>query len=44
VHVVEALVDFRKCAVVSNIFINLELALQVVWTVDYGFESVNKKD
>jgi len=27
VHVVEALVNFRKCAVVSNIFINLEFAL-----------------
>jgi len=27
VHVVEAFVDFCKCAVVGDIFINLELAL-----------------
>lgn len=29
-HVVESLVDFRKFAVVGDVFVDLELALQVV--------------
>lgn len=36
-HVVEAFVDFRKYAVVSDILVDLELALQVVWMIYYGW-------
>lgn len=40
-HVVETVVDFRKLAMVGDIFIDLKLALQVVWMVDYIVEGVN---
>lgn len=43
-HVVETLVDFRKFAVVSDIFIDLELACHVVWKVDYGFRGTNRRN
>jgi len=39
-HVVETVVDFRKFAVVGDVFIDLELALQVVWIVDYVVEGM----
>ena len=36
-HVVETFVDFRKYAVVSDILVDLELALQVIWMIYYGW-------
>ena len=31
-HIVEALVDRRKSALVGNVLIDLDLAIQIIWS------------